>query len=285
MRAEGVVFRTGVNVGVDVPATSCAREFDAIVLAGGADGAARSAGARAASCKGIHFAMEYLTAAEPPLRRRRRSRRPSSSPPKDKHVDHHRRRRHRRRLPRHRPPPGRARASTSSSCCRGRPTTARPSNPWPLWPNIFRVSSAHEEGRRAALLDLDANASAATRRARHGAARRAGRDGAARTAGLTFVPIAGVRVRAEGRPRAAGDGLRRPGAQRHARRARRQDDRARQRRGATSSWMTSVPGVFTAGDMQRGQSLIVWAIAEGRSCRARRGRVSDGSLGTAVTWL
>jgi len=32
-----------------------------------------------------------------------------------------------------------------------------------------------------------------------------------------------------------------------------------------ASWMTSVPGVFTAGDMQRGQSLIVWAIAEGRS--------------------
>ena len=30
-------------------------------------------------------------------------------------------------------------------------------------------------------------------------------------------------------------------------------------------WMTSVPGIFTAGDMQRGQSLIVWAIAEGRS--------------------
>ena len=32
-----------------------------------------------------------------------------------------------------------------------------------------------------------------------------------------------------------------------------------------TSWMTNVPGVFTAGDMQRGQSLIVWAIAEGRS--------------------
>ena len=31
-------------------------------------------------------------------------------------------------------------------------------------------------------------------------------------------------------------------------------------------WMTNIPGVFTAGDMQRGQSLIVWAIAEGRSC-------------------
>ena len=32
-----------------------------------------------------------------------------------------------------------------------------------------------------------------------------------------------------------------------------------------ASWMTSVPGVFTAGDMQRGQSLIVWAIAEGQA--------------------
>jgi glutamate synthase (NADPH/NADH) small chain len=32
-----------------------------------------------------------------------------------------------------------------------------------------------------------------------------------------------------------------------------------------AQWMTNVPGVFTAGDMQRGQSLIVWAIAEGRS--------------------
>ena len=33
-----------------------------------------------------------------------------------------------------------------------------------------------------------------------------------------------------------------------------------------ANWMTSAPGVFTCGDMQRGQSLIVWAIAEGRSC-------------------
>ena len=38
--------------------------------------------------------------------------------------------------------------------------------------------------------------------------------------------------------------------------------------GRDANWMTSVPGVFTCGDMQRGQSLIVWAIAEGRSCAA-----------------
>ena len=33
-----------------------------------------------------------------------------------------------------------------------------------------------------------------------------------------------------------------------------------------AAWMTNVPGIFAAGDMQRGQSLIVWAIADGRSC-------------------
>lgn len=33
-----------------------------------------------------------------------------------------------------------------------------------------------------------------------------------------------------------------------------------------ANWMTTVPGVLAAGDMQRGQSLVVWAIAEGRSC-------------------
>ena len=44
-------------------------------------------------------------------------------------------------------------------------------------------------------------------------------------------------------------------------------DRARQRH-ADPNKMTSVPGVFTGGDMTRGQSLIVWAIAEGRSCAA-----------------
>ena len=43
------------------------------------------------------------------------------------------------------------------------------------------------------------------------------------------------------------------------------------------NWMTSVPGVFTAGDMQRGQSLIVWAIAEGRAAAAGVDRFLMGS--------
>ena len=44
-----------------------------------------------------------------------------------------------------------------------------------------------------------------------------------------------------------------------------------------SNWMTNVKGVFTAGDMQHGQSLIVWAIAEGRSCAAGVDRYLMGS--------
>ena len=44
------------------------------------------------------------------------------------------------------------------------------------------------------------------------------------------------------------------------------------------NWMTSVPSVFTAGDMQRGQSLIVWAIAEGRSAARGHRRLADGNI-------
>ena len=57
-------------------------------------------------------------------------------------------------------------------------------------------------------------------------------------------------------------GPERPGLLEHARRA---SSPTAATSGGTTNWMTSVPGVFTAGDMQRGQSLIVWAIAEGRS--------------------
>ncbi len=56
-----------------------------------------------------------------------------------------------------------------------------------------------------------------------------------------------------------------PGEGRAARRPRRDADRRAATSARDARWMTNVPGVFTAGDMQRGQSLIVWAIAEGRS--------------------
>jgi glutamate synthase (NADPH) small chain len=122
MEAEGVIFRTGVEVGVDVSFKSLRENYDAIVLAGGAENGRATCPSRAPSCKGVHFAMEFLTAAEQARRRRRRSRAPRraarSRQGQARHRD--RRRRHRLGLRRHLQPPGRA-SSPSSRSCRSRP--------------------------------------------------------------------------------------------------------------------------------------------------------------------
>ena len=144
MEAEGVVFQPGVNVGVDLPAERLRGDFDAVLLAGGA-GQPRDLPVPGRDLEGIHFAMDYLTLqnrrneGDAIRRRRLRLRRRQAR-------DHHRRRRHRRRLPGHRAPPAARARCTSWSCCRSRRRTRAASNPWPEWPHIFRVSSAHEEG-------------------------------------------------------------------------------------------------------------------------------------------
>ena len=60
MEAEGVVFRAGVNVGVDVPVDRLRADFDAVLLAGGAE-QPRDLPVPGRELKGVHFAMEYLT--------------------------------------------------------------------------------------------------------------------------------------------------------------------------------------------------------------------------------
>ena len=50
----------------------------------------------------------------------------------------------------------------------------------------------------------------------------------------------------------------------------------------TDAYATSLPKVFTAGDMRRGQSLVVWAIREGRQCARAVGRIPDGFIVTAA---
>jgi glutamate synthase (NADPH/NADH) small chain len=136
-------------------------------------------------------------------------------------------------------------------------------NPWPTWPNIFRVSSAHEEGgERVYSVSTQRFTGDADGRVSHLHAvkvemvRRDGR--------VEFVPVPGSEfelkadlvllamgfVGPERGPLVNDLGLR-------------LTERGNVWR--DEQWMTNVPGVFTAGDMQRGQSLIVWAIAEGRS--------------------
>ena len=147
-----------------------------------------------------------------------------------------------------------------------RPPDARaPDNPWPQWPNIFRVSSAHEEGGERVY-------SVSTQRFLGEAGRvkqlEAQKVEMLRAGGrLDFKPVAGSEFTLDADLVLLAMGFvgpEKPGML--ADLGVTLTDRGNVARDA--SWMTSVPGVFTCGDMQRGQSLIVWAIAEGRSCAA-----------------
>ncbi|NJN40555.1 MAG: FAD-dependent oxidoreductase, partial [Gammaproteobacteria bacterium] len=136
-------------------------------------------------------------------------------------------------------------------------------NPWPEWPRIFRTASAHEEGGERLY-------SVSTRRfvgddAGHVRALElvdaelVNRDGR-----ISFEEVAGSNreIPADLVLLAMGfTGPEQPGLLETLKLE--LTDRGNVKRDAR--WMTSVPGVFTAGDMQHGQSLIVWAIAEGRS--------------------
>ncbi len=261
MEKDGVEFRANAHVGVNVPVDELRREFDAIVLAGGACWP-RDLQVPGRELRGIHFAMEYLT-----LQNKRCEGDPIAD---DRFITAHGKRVviigggdtgadclgtvHRQGaisvhqfelLPR--PPDGRA-----------------PENPWPQWPNVFRVSAAHEEGGERWY-------SVSTRRFlgdERGRVRglEAVRVEMAREGGrLEFRPVPGSAFTLEADLVLLAMGFlgpERPGPIQELGLA--LTERGTVRRDA--NWMTSVPGVFTCGDMQRGQSLIVWAIAEGRAC-------------------
>jgi glutamate synthase (NADPH/NADH) small chain len=258
MRAEGVSFRLGVAAGLDVRGDQLLHEFDAVVLAVGAR-APRDLPIAGRELRGIHFAMEYLV---------QQNRRVAGE-----HVDD-----------------GRAilaggkrvvvvgGGDTGSDCVgtairqgarsvvqlelMPRPSLVRlPSNPWPEWPLVLRSSTSHEEGA-----DRDWALSTT-----------AFRGDAGRVAG-----IEAVRVRLEaGRPkRLEGTELSIPcelvllamgfvGPERGGlveQLGLAIDSRGNVRTDASGA--TSVPRVFAAGDAVRGQSLVVWAIADGRRVAA-----------------
>jgi glutamate synthase (NADPH/NADH) small chain len=146
-----------------------------------------------------------------------------------------------------------------------RPPDARtPNNPWPLWPTIFRVSTAHEEGGDR-LYAVATQEFVSDGHGRVEALRAAKVETVSKDGRLEFNTIEGseFRIKADLVLLAMGFlGPERNGLLDQL--GVRMTDRGTVWR--DERWMTSVPGVFTAGDMQRGQSLIVWAIAEGRSC-------------------
>jgi glutamate synthase (NADPH/NADH) small chain len=143
------------------------------------------------------------------------------------------------------------------------PADRSASNPWPEWPNVFRVSSAHEEGGDRVYsvaterLSGDDRGRVTTLHGRKVA--RVIEDGKP-----VFAPIPGSDFTLKADLVLLAMGF--VGAERQGMLA--ELGVRLTPRGTVwtnDQWMTSVPGVFAAGDMQRGQSLIVWAIAEGRS--------------------
>jgi glutamate synthase (NADPH) small chain len=254
MRAEGTEFRVNANVGVDVALDELG-EFDATVLAGGAT-AWRDLPIPGRELGGIHQAMEFLPIgnrvqegdlAEPTITAA--GKRVVIIGGGDTGADClgtvHRQG---------------ARSVHQFEILPRPPDTRAPTNPWPTWSNVFRVSSAHEEGGERVysvnterfLADEQGNVRALLA---HEVEMVDGRF--EKIEGTDFELPCELVLLAMGfvGPERAGllDGL---GVD--------LDQRGNVARGA--SFMTSVPGVFACGDMGRGQSLIVWAIAEGRSC-------------------
>jgi glutamate synthase (NADPH/NADH) small chain len=260
MEAEGVVFRPGINVGVDVPADRLRGDYDAVLLAGGA-GQPRDLPVPGRELNGVHFAMEYLT-----LQNRRCE---GDEIPDDhfitaagKHViiigggdtgadclgTAHRQG---------------AKAVHQLELLPMPPRERAADNPWPLWPQIFRVSTAHEEGgERLYAVSTERFSGTADGRVQTLHATKV--EMVKRDGRLQFVPVpdSGFELRADLVLLAMGF----VGPEKNALlRDLGVTLTDRGNVGRDKSWMTNVPGVFTAGDMQRGQSLIVWAIAEGRS--------------------
>ena len=259
MSAEGVTFRTSAHVGDNVAVDDIRSEYDALLLAGGAC-APRGLPAEGCDLKGIHQAMEYL-----PMQNRI-----CEGDPEPEHFIN--------AAGKHVVIIG---GGDTGADCLGTanrqgaksvhqleimpkpPEVRATDNPWPEWPKIFRTASAHEEG-------VERVYSVSTKRFID--------DGAGNVKALELVTVKmktdhgrpSFEEVADSRQTLACDlvllamgflGPEKPGMLE-------QLDVALDSRGNVvrdENWMTDVEGVFTAGDMQRGQSLIVWAIAEGRS--------------------
>jgi len=261
MEAEGTQFRAGVNVGVDITAAQLRSEFDAVVLAGGAT-AWRDLPIPGRELDGIHQAMEFLPWA---------NRVQNGDPVADEDGL----------------PPIHAKGKKviiigggdTGADCLGTvhrqgaasvhqfeimprpPETRAESTPWPVYPLMFRVSSAHEEGGERVYSvnteDFAGEDGRVTGLRGHEVKMNAGKfekiEGSdfELEADLVLLAMGFVGPEREGLLTDLGVEI---------------NERGNVARDA--DFATNVPGVFVGGDMGRGQSLIVWAIAEGRAAAA-----------------
>ena len=255
METEGTRFITSCTVGVDVSAEELRSSYDAVVLAGGST-VGRDLPVEGRELSGIHLAMEYL---EPTNRVQEGDLAAPTISARGKHVviigggdtgadclgTAHRHR---------------AASVTQLEIMPRPPEQRADSTPWPTWPLMYRTSSAHEEGGER-MFSVNT--------------KRLVGDEAGRVRALVLVEVEMVDGRfaeKEGTEQEVpadlvllamgftgperGPLLEQLGVE--------LDPRGNVAR--NEQWVSGIPGVFVCGDMGRGQSLIVWAIAEGRAC-------------------
>ena len=272
MGAEGVVFKLNSHIGIDIDANELRKEFDAIVLTGGAC-ERRDLPIAGRELKGVYQAMDYLPQSN-------RVCMGDDIPEaevinaKGKHVviigggdtgadclgTAHRQG---------------AASVTSLEIMPRLPEERAEDNPWPQWPFILRTASAHEEGgerkfsvQTNQFIGDDQGNLKELELVKVEILRDAGR--------ISFneVPHSRTTLKCDLTLLAMGfTGSEKPGMLEQL--GVKFTDRSNVWR--DQKWMTNVDGVFTAGDMQHGQSLIVWAIAEGRSAAASVDKYLMGS--------
>lgn len=257
LEAEGIDFKSGIHVGQDITIDQLRKDFDAVVLCIGST-RPRDLKVSGRDLSGIHFAMDFL-----PMQNRR----VAGDQVKDqisaegKHVIVigggdtgsdciGTSRRH-------------GAASVTNFELMPMPTQDRPENqPWPYWPMRLRTSTSHEEGCKRVFSILTKEFTGSN-----------GRVEKLKTVEVEFVPNPGGPPKIEEVPGSEKEwkadlvllamGFVGPEADSFAGKTGCELDKMGNIK-ADDNYMTSLPGIFVAGDARRGQSLIVWAISEGR---------------------
>jgi glutamate synthase (NADPH) small chain len=257
MSAEGVEFKPNSHVGHNVPVEDLRKEFDAVLLSGGAEHS-RDLKVPGRELRGIHFAMEFLPQQNKVCEGDTVANQILATGKRVVIIGG-----------------GDTGADCLGTTHRQKPVSVHqfellpmppkqrsPLTPWPLWPMQLRVEGAHEEGGvrewSVATTKFTGNENGNVKQLH---AVRVGPP-------PKFEPVAGTEFTMDADLVLLAMGF--LGPERNG--MIEQLGVALDQRGNVSTdenYMSSVPGIFAAGDMRRGQSLVVWAIAEGR--KAARG--------------
>jgi glutamate synthase (NADPH) small chain len=276
MEEEGVVFKCNSHVGVNVNVNDLLREFHSVIMTGGA-GKPRDLGIPGRELKGVHFAMDFLTQQNRRVSNLKEIAEPIMATGKNVIVI--------------------GGGDTGSDCVgtsnrQGaasitqfellpKPPESRTAfMPWPTYPMVLKTSTSHEEGcqrywalatkefigdangnlKALKVVELEWKLSPDQRPSQFteipGTERQLPCE-------LVLLAMGFVHPIHEGMVQQLGVDL---------------DERGNVK-ATESKYQTSIPKVFTAGDMRRGQSLVVWAISEGREC-ARK--VDEFLMGTSI---